>query len=121
MNASTTRQLFSQFCHSSLSAHLPALTFCCVQIHTQVRRKRRGIKVAREGNDAQYPCSGWRDLLLGRTMNTTRWKGWNMGLVPTCQPLRDARGYEGLIGNTPMVQLQSLSAATGCEILVKVR
>lgn len=29
-------------------------------------------------------------------------------------------GYEGLIGNTPMVQLRSLSAATGCEVLVKV-
>lgn len=29
-------------------------------------------------------------------------------------------GYEGLIGNTPMVKLQSLSAATGCDIFVKV-
>ncbi|CAM9876446.1 unnamed protein product, partial [Hapterophycus canaliculatus] len=37
-----------------------------------------------------------------------------------CQPIRDTGGYEGLIGNTPMVKLLSLSAATGCEILVKV-
>lgn len=36
------------------------------------------------------------------------------------QPLRGLTGYEGLIGNTPMVKLHSLSAATGCDILVKV-
>ena len=29
-------------------------------------------------------------------------------------------GYQGLIGKTPMVKLRSLSAATGCDILVKV-
>lgn len=28
-------------------------------------------------------------------------------------------GVEGLIGNTPLVKLQALSAATGCEILAK--
>ncbi|CAM9146029.1 unnamed protein product [Ascophyllum nodosum] len=37
-----------------------------------------------------------------------------------CQPLRDTMGYQGLIGKTPMVKLRSLSAATGCDILVKV-
>lgn len=30
-----------------------------------------------------------------------------------------ATGIEGLIGNTPMIRLGSLSEATGCEILVK--
>lgn len=40
--------------------------------------------------------------------------------APASQPLRDVDGYEGLIGNTPMVRLRSLSAATGCDILVKV-
>jgi len=29
-----------------------------------------------------------------------------------------ASGHVGLIGNTPLVKLQSLSEATGCEILV---
>ncbi|CAM9606759.1 unnamed protein product [Scytosiphon promiscuus] len=44
------------------------------------------------------------------------------GSARMCQPVRDIGGYEGLIGNTPMVKLHSLSAATstGCEILVKV-
>lgn len=37
-----------------------------------------------------------------------------------CQAIRGVGGYEGLIGNTPMVHLESLSAATGCQILVKV-
>jgi hypothetical protein len=30
-------------------------------------------------------------------------------------------GYVGLIGGTPMVRLKSLSDATGCEILAKVK
>ena len=28
-------------------------------------------------------------------------------------------GFPGLIGNTPMIQLRTLSEATGCTILVK--
>lgn len=36
------------------------------------------------------------------------------------QPQKDGGGYEGLIGNTPMVRLRTLSDATGCDILVKV-
>lgn len=51
---------------------------------------------------------GWLNLLCFAT-RTARF-----------QAVREVGGYEGLIGNTPMVQLQSLSAATGCEVLVKV-
>src|SRR6266542_751717 len=29
-------------------------------------------------------------------------------------------GIEGLIGNTPLMRIKSLSDATGCEILVKI-
>jgi hypothetical protein len=29
-------------------------------------------------------------------------------------------GYVGLVGNTPMIRIKSLSDATGCEILAKV-
>lgn len=30
------------------------------------------------------------------------------------------RGFPGLVGNTPIVELSSLSAATGCTILVRL-
>jgi hypothetical protein len=36
---------------------------------------------------------------------------------PNC--IRD--GYVGLVGNTPMIRIKSLSDATGCEILAKVQ
>jgi len=35
----------------------------------------------------------------------------------TPDPIRE--GVAGLIGNTPLIKLQALSAATGCEILAK--
>lgn len=78
--------------------------------HTQVVRKRRRLKSAREKQE--YPCWGW--LRFGGSSSSSS------SAATTYQPLRETDGYEGLIGNTPMVQLQSLSAATDCEILAKV-
>lgn len=37
----------------------------------------------------------------------------------TSQPYEIRQGVEGLIGNTPLIQLRALSEATGCEILAK--
>lgn len=73
---------------------------------TQVLRKRRRLK-------ADRPSLRWLYGFLGSG-------NCSSSSATMCQPVRDIGGYEGLIGNTPMVKLQSLSAATGCEILVKV-
>jgi hypothetical protein len=36
------------------------------------------------------------------------------------QKEEEMSGYESLIGNTPLIRLNSLSTLTGCEIYVKV-
>lgn len=40
---------------------------------------------------------------------------------PTRSDAGASMGVAGAIGNTPLIELRSLSAATGCRILAKVR
>lgn len=77
--------------------------------------RRESVQILRKWQRVRDPyVEGEQSLLawLRSTCESTRRaKG---------QAVRDFGGYEGLIGNTPMVRLESLSKATGCEILVKV-
>ncbi|KAJ2345264.1 Cysteine synthase 2 [Coemansia erecta] len=51
------------------------------------------------------------------------YQGWRLLCKPnnehTSQPPAVARGVAGLIGNTPLMRINSLSDATGCEVLGK--
>lgn len=81
---------------------------------TQVVRKRRRLNSATSDKKEQKdPGWGWPRYCGSNISSSSR-------AATTCQPMREVGGYEGLIGNTPMVKLQSLSAATSCDILVKV-
>lgn len=73
------------------------------------------------GHNVQHALPGERDYV--RLEDHTRRKS---SILPTDQvdPRRTrqneiAAGIEGLIGDTPLIKLESLSKATGCEILAK--
>ena len=73
------------------------------------------------GHDIPYPLPGERDYV--RLEDHTRRKS-SVSPVSNLDPRRTVQddvavGIEGLIGNTPLIKLKSLSDATGCEILAK--
>lgn len=73
------------------------------------------------GQDIPHPLPGEPDYV--RLEDHTRRKS---SILPNQQDTRRTTtehevpvGIEGLIGNTPLIKLESLSSATGCEILAK--
>ena len=86
--------------------------------HTFQQRMRR-----LRGNDIPHPLPGQPDYV--RLEDHTRRKSKALidesdarrSVVPKDEEI--PVGIEGLIGNTPLIKLKSLSEATGCEILAK--
>lgn len=73
------------------------------------------------GQDIPHPVPGEPDYV--RLEDHTRRKDSTIA-IDARDPRRSiqdsiATGIEGLIGNTPLIKLKSLSEATGCEILAK--
>lgn len=59
--------------------------------------------------------SAWKLLELVNDREQSKWP-WSRSRTPAALP----HGFPGLIGNTPLLELKSLSKATGCRILVRV-
>ena len=76
---------------------------------------RRRIEHLRGLKDIPHPLPGHPDHV--RLEDHTRRK--SVHIATEAQDETIAVGIEGLIGNTPLIKLTSLSDATGCEILVK--
>lgn len=89
---------------------------------------RKRIRQAR-GQQQQHPRPGQADHVRLEDHTTKRRSSalpgtvldprWSQAEADSSQEEIISVGVEGLIGNTPLIKLRSLSEATGCEILAK--
>lgn len=81
------------------------------------RKRVRHVRSTQHHHPPPQPGQADYVQLEDRTKSASAATATASSASTTPDPIRE--GVAGLIGNTPLIKLQALSAATGCEILAK--
>lgn len=81
------------------------------------RKRVRHVRSTQHHHPPPQPGQADYVQLEDRTKSASAATATATAASTTPDPIRE--GVAGLIGNTPLIKLQALSAATGCEILAK--